>query len=65
MELGSKDSGSHGDQTQPGLNPISIIGLRYLSHDTNECASQFVALSFSIKQTRGDYSQCAESKKLS
>src|SRR5262245_13936619 len=38
MELGSEDSGSHGNQTQPGLNAISIIGLRYLSHDTNECA---------------------------
>jgi hypothetical protein len=41
--LDRKDSGSRGAQTQPGLKVISIIGLRYLSHDTNECASQFVA----------------------
>lgn len=42
---GRKPGQAHGDQPQPGSGSIVIpvIGLRYLSHDTNECASQFVA----------------------
>jgi hypothetical protein len=52
---------AHVDQPQPGLRStvISIIGLRYVRHNTLECASQFQALLIAIKQTEG-LSQCGE-----